>query len=127
MEKSIYLAQLFGVVYLCVGLGALINPKYYKRILDDFLKSEALLYLGGAAALVIGFVLVNLHNLWVKDWPVIITVIAWLSVIKGALLLIQPDPLLKITKQIAKKKKFTAYGLAALALGAILAYFGFFA
>lgn len=122
-----FLAQLLGVLYVCVGIGALINPKYYKSVMDNFLKSEALMYFGGAVALVVGFVLVKLHNLWVADWRVVITIIAWLSVLKGALLLIEPEMIVKSTKKIIKKNHFANYGFIALAIGIVLLYLGVYA
>ena len=37
----------------------------------------------GYLALIIGLATVILHNVWVADWRVVITVFGWLSLLKG--------------------------------------------
>ncbi len=125
MELSIFLAQIFAVVYIVIGLGMLINPKHYKKLMDEFLKSAGMQYLGGVMALVAGFLIVMNHNIWEKSWVVLITIIGWLGLIKGVLLFIAPDKMGKTAKSMMKVKSFTVYAIIIIALGAVLGYFGF--
>jgi len=98
MELSIFIAKIFAFVYLAIGLGMLINTKYYKKAIDDMLDNSGVMYLGGVMALVIGYLMVTYHNFWVKDWTVIITVIGWLAFIKGVLLLVLPNAMIDFSK-----------------------------
>ena len=82
--------QLLGLIYLAAGLGMIFNPDFYKKLLSNFSESPAVIYLGGFMALAVGYLLVAFHNIWALNWSVIITVIGWLALLKGFLLLITP-------------------------------------
>lgn len=124
METSLFIAQIIAVVYVAVGLGMLLNFKYYKKVMKDAMKNPLLALYGGMFALAIGFLLVTYHNIWVADWTVIITVLGWAALVKGALLLLIPGPFLKFGKIFIKWMWFTP--VFALILGLVLGYFGFF-
>ena len=53
---------------------------YYKILMIGFL--------GGILALFIGAFIISVHNIWIFKWPIIITIIGWLSLIKGFWLLV---------------------------------------
>ncbi len=96
METSLFLAKVFGILFTVVGLGFLINFKSYQKIYDDFFKNSAILYMGGLLALIMGILLVLYHNVWEGGWVVIITVLAWMSLIKGVCLLVFPNWFVKM-------------------------------
>ena len=54
-------------------------------------KEESLIFTGAILALLIGAVVVSVHNVWVFKWPVIITITGWWSIIKGFTLLAYPE------------------------------------
>ncbi|PIP65036.1 hypothetical protein COU77_03920 [Candidatus Peregrinibacteria bacterium CG10_big_fil_rev_8_21_14_0_10_49_16] len=123
MQLSQFLAQLFGVLYIVVGIGFLVEKKHYKMVLADFSKSPALMYYGGAIALMIGFCVTYLHNYWGSDWAVLVTLIGWVAFIKGIVILIAPRLMLDFVKWWGNKIEWAAS--AALGLGLVLVYFGF--
>lgn len=125
MELSLSLAKAFGLGFVLVGLGMLGNAKHYKAMLDDFMKSPALMYFAGVVVLVAGFFLVLKHNVWEGGWPVLITLFAWLTLLKGAAYLLFPGQMMELGKAMNKKDYFMWYGLLLLALGAFLLYVGF--
>ena len=128
MEISIFLAQILGLVYLVIGVGVIFNSGYYHDMMKDFLKSPAILYLGGVMALLVGFLIVTYHNVWEQSWVVIITIIGWIALVKGVVLLVFPELALSSSKSFLKTKEaFAKYGIFVLALGAILSYYGFVA
>ena len=127
MDLSIFIAKIYGIVFIAVGLGMLINPKYYLKAIDSMLKNYGVTYLGGTMALIVGYLIVTYHNIWVKDWTVIITIIGWIALIKGLSLLIFPKKSLEFSSSMVKKKNFTVWSVIALILGIVLAYFGFIA
>jgi hypothetical protein len=125
MNTSLFIAQLFGFLYTVVGIGIFLNQKYYQKLCDEMLKSPLFLYIGGAIDLSIGFVIVTFHNYWVSDWRVLITLIGWIALGKGVLLLIWPQSLLNYAKWWMKRMQLV--GTVSLLLGLILGYFGFVA
>lgn len=90
METSLLLAQLIGALFVIVGLGVLINPDHYGEMIRNFIKNAELYYFSGAISFLIGLSIIQFHNLWVLDWRVVITVIGWLALIKGALRIVLP-------------------------------------
>ncbi len=83
METSLFIARLAGPVLIVAGLTTVINPKLVVEVGREFLASRALLFLAGILALVTGLTVVNVHNVWVADWPLIITIFGWGAVASG--------------------------------------------
>lgn len=127
MDISIFLAKIYGLAFTAVGLGMLINGKYYKKTIENLIKSPAVMFLGGTIALIVGFVIITYHNFWVKDWTVIITIFGWIGFIKGISLLVFPKLSTDLSSSMIKKGYFTAWSIIALALGLVVSYFGFIA
>jgi uncharacterized membrane protein len=84
----------------------LLNLKVYRQIIEDFLKSTALIYISGLITFVTGLAIVLFHNLWVADWRVIITIFGWITLIKGVWLTVFPAGAIKISKVFVKNIKF---------------------
>jgi uncharacterized protein YjeT (DUF2065 family) len=121
--------QVLGIVYLAVGIGMLINPDFYKKLMSEFSENPPSMYLSGLAAMVIGYLLVTYHNIWPSDWPVIITIFGWVALIKGLFLLLLPRVSIKISSffQIQMTKLLTVWAVIIAVVGALLAWLGFFA
>jgi len=94
-------------------------------MIDDFEKSQGLTLVTGFFLLVIGAVLVQYHNIWVKDWTVLITIIAWAVLIKGVLLVAVPRSFLSFSRQFVFNQKNS--GIVVIGLGLLFGYFGFVA
>ena len=121
MENSLFLAKLLGPYCVIVAVGILLNRKIYQKVMEDFFKNAALVYLGGVFALIIGLLVLLFHNLWVANWVVIITIFGWLGVIKGAWLIILPNTLAKFTEAYQKNATLLVIHLVIiLALGVFL-------
>ncbi len=125
METSIYIAKLIAVVYFFMGLGLVLNASYFKKAFEDMYKSPAVAFYGGMAALVVGFVIVSAHNVWVMDWTVLITLLGWGGLVKGVMLMLAPEFLLKISRPVLKN--LSVIGFGAVLLGVVFGYFGFIA
>lgn len=84
MERSLFLAKLLGPTFVAVALGMLLNLGLYQTIIAEGLRGGILLYLSGFLSMLGGLAIVNLHNRWQMDWPVVITVLGWLMTIGRA-------------------------------------------
>ncbi len=126
MESSIFFAKLLGPYFVIVAIGILFNLKTYQRMFEDFCKNVALIYLGGVLALWFGLVVVLLHNVWVANWTVIITIFGWAGLIKGAWLIILPNMVARFTGAYQKKTlALTVHLFIILALGIFLVVKGY--
>jgi uncharacterized protein YjeT (DUF2065 family) len=119
--------QLLGIIYLAVGIGILINPDFYKKLLKEFTENPSAIYLGGLVALAIGFLLVSFHNTWTTDWSVIITILGWAALIKGLFLLVLPKASIKISNAFKEMKKLLpVWSTIVIIVGALLCWLGFY-
>ena len=127
MTTSIFLAMLIGPVALVVGLGILLNAAMFRRLAEEFLADDALVYLSGLITMTGGMAVVLTHNLWVGDWRVIITILGWLMVIGGAVRIAFPQITERIGRLWLKRPAVTLTVSAAiwLAFGLLLSYFGY--
>lgn len=125
METSVLLAQVIGLMYLGFGIGMVLHKSYYKKAFDEAMESKAFMIYGGMIAFAAGFFMVHVHNIWVKDWQVLVTIIGWIALIKGLMLFIMPETMLKISKPMMKK--MDKLGFLVVLMGLVFAYFGFYA
>jgi len=95
-------------------------------MVKEFTKSPALCYLGGVLALFFGLFILIFHNTWDASWTTIITIIGWLSVTKGALLIACPNISPNFLNWICKGGALMRYiGVIYLLLGLFLTVKGF--
>jgi hypothetical protein len=126
MQTSIFLARLIGPVMTLVGISLLMNETAFRKMAMEFLRSPALIFFSGMILMPAGLAIVLSHNVWVLNWPVIITLLGWIAVISGALRVFAPDRALKIGKKAIASKEITTVSAAFwLVIGALLCYFGF--
>ena len=128
MEVSILIGKLLAVLYLVVGVGVFLSPAFYRKVLVNMEAIPALLYLGGLMALLAGSLIVMFHNVWRLEWTLLITLIGWLALAKGVLLMTLPDLVLRqVQVMVANDRILRFWGGTALSLGALLAFFSFWA
>ena len=125
MNTSVFLAQILGLLFILFGLGMIFNAKYYNKVMAAFRKDTGLLFVWGMLETIAGFAIVNAHNVWEKEWFVIITVIGWLALVEGSLILVFPDAMRKTYKSVTKNAAIASWGFLTLILGIALVYFGF--
>jgi uncharacterized protein YjeT (DUF2065 family) len=127
MATSVFLAKLIGPVLLVAAIGLFINTSGYRAMAQEFLRGPALLYLAGILTMTAGLAIVLNHNVWVANWPVLITILGWLAVIGGAVRMALPDVTRKLGDSMLRNDRTLQIGGAVwLAIGAILTFFGYF-
>jgi len=128
MAASIFLARLLGLTLLVVGAGILFNPRPFRAIANEVVRSVTLVYLFGLIDFAAGLAIVLTHNVWLASWPVLITLIGWILLIRGAVRVLIPDTIMSYAaKVIAKPQFFVVSGVVVGILGAVLCYFGYLA
>lgn len=125
MELSILIARILSVVYLAAALGAILNTEHYRRLSDDMFSNAALTYLMGFTALIVGCLMVYYHNSWEKNWTVLITIVGWIAIIKGILIIAVPGFIRRYSELIFKGKGLAIFPYVAVLAGLLFAYFGF--
>lgn len=123
MEISRLVARLISAVYICGGLGVLFGRIDFGKIAEDFERSPALTFISGSLTVMAGVALARYHNLWVRDWTVLITIISWLILAGGAIIVIFPGSLSILGRYY---RRSPAWGIFMICFGLLLGYFGWF-
>jgi len=125
-HASIFISRLIGPLIVAMAIALLAQPDIYRAILKEFTHSVALCYLAGFLGLLGGIALVLVHNVWISDWRVVITLIGWITIARGALSLLWPQGMAAIGAYLIRSRRAVVVVAAAdLALGLFLSYFGY--
>ena len=126
MNTSIFLAKLIGPFALALGFGVLFNRDAVRAVLDEFIRNRAILFLAGLITFPAGLAIVLTHNVWVADWPVIITIVGWLTAFSGAIRLVAPEGAIRYGRRAYERPNGPLFSAAIwIALGAVLTFFGY--
>jgi hypothetical protein len=90
MQTSRILARIIGPILIVPAVGVFLNMEAYRSLVEEFSRNASLCYLGGFMALLTGLIILQFHNKWEARWPVVITILGWITVVKGALLIVFP-------------------------------------
>jgi hypothetical protein len=124
MELTTLIAQIYAVLLVAVGLGLIFSPAYYRKALDQMLKEGSAIYLGGSAALIIGFLILRFHWIWC-GWPMLVTLLGVIGTLKGLGLLVFPGITVRATKMVTKHSAFIPlWGAFAFVIGLVFAFVG---
>ncbi len=128
MQTSIFLARLLGPLLLLTGAGIVLNPKSFRTIAGEVVRSVTLVYLFGFMDLAAGLAIVLTHNVWVASWRVLITLIGWLLLIRGAVRIVAPEIVMGYAAKVTHNKQvIPSAGAVVGVLGLVLCYFGYVA
>ena len=127
MATSILIAKLIGPVLLVAAIATLADAKELQEMAREFLKDRALIYVTGVLAMLGGLAIVNNHNIWIADWPVIITLFGWAMIIGGAVRMALPSVARSIGGAMMENPTMIRVSSAVWApIGAFLIYKGYF-
>ena len=91
MVYSELLAGPLGPVLATIGLAMLTNRRSLEAMAGQVPASLPVVFLAGLLLLVAGLSIVRVHNLWVADWRVIVTLAGWFSVFGGLVRMLVPE------------------------------------
>ncbi len=85
------LTQLFGVYIIVMSIVLFIRAQSYRKLVQNMNPESGTIVLAGAFGLLLGIFFVGIHNLWVLEGYVLITMLCWLILIFSLLLLFVPE------------------------------------
>lgn len=85
MDNTIFLAQFWGWLLIIFCSIFLLRRKALFEEIFELSSDKGFTVLSGYIALVLGLVSILFHNVWSGDWRVLITIIGWISLVKGIL------------------------------------------
>lgn len=123
MDLSIFAAKVTGLFFLSLGVGFVSGQFNIKEMLKS-MEAPGIRVFGAFGMLVVGGLMVEHHNIWVKDWQVLVTLVGWATLLKGVFFLAFPQLIHGIGDKFVKVKA-EKWGYLVILLGLLFGYFGF--
>jgi hypothetical protein len=124
MSRAEVVEWLLAAALLVVGASLALRPRFWTRAFAAVAPHPLTPLVGGLYALLVGLVIVVLHNLWVADLRVMVTILGWLAVASGVTMLLAPEVYMMVLRRIPLTTRLVAIrGVVRMVLGgAILSY-----
>jgi len=121
MDITSFFAQLWGSFFIIFGLLGIITKQLGRTI--EMTDNKAFVISTGYITLLMGLVTVILHNVWVADWRIVITILGWSTLIKGIIKVGFPEQIHRQSQRFKKKQALSAIFL--MLFGGWLFWMGF--
>ena len=122
LDVSIAFARIWGGFFLIFGL-LFILAKFLGKVIE-MSDNKFFTVATGYNSLMFGLATVALHNIWVLDWRLVITLLGWSTLLKGIMKIAFPEGINQNAQRF--KKNQWASALALLAMGGWLLWKGCF-
>lgn len=126
MCLSPFFAVVIGFYLVLVSLAVLVHPQRSRKDIAEFLSDHPLLCLSGGLSILFGLIVVASHNIWIWQWPVVITLIGWILLIQGICRILCPDHFVRWVKGIVNEKRLTSWAWMWLVVGIYLVWAAFY-
>jgi len=91
LPLTLFLAKLIGLVFLVFSLYMATGKQALLSVANELVRDRGLILIGGSINLIAGLAMVLAHNSWSGGvLTVLVTLIGWLLVLRGAFLLFTP-------------------------------------
>jgi hypothetical protein len=121
MDITSFFAQLWGSYFIIFGLLFIVTGQLGKTI--EMTDNKVFVISTGYITLFMGLVTIILHNVWVADWRIAITILGWSTLIKGIMKIGFPEQIHKQAQRFKKKQMLSAVSM--IILGGWLLWMGF--
>lgn len=122
---TIILAQIIGLYLFIVAIIMITRAGYYRELLTHLKAGSSAVTVGATLGLILGIIMVVIHNIWIWESDVIITLIGWLLLIKSVLWLSFPECMVKYTQKIYSGSGYYIISIIAGIIGIVLLAHGF--
>lgn len=123
---SFLLSQLFGLYFVIISIVFLSRADYYKKLIAKVKAPDIAVMMHSALCLFLSIVLVVVHNIWVLQPRVLVTILCWLFLIRSVCWLVAPEFMLERIKKIWAGKTHYYLSVFFLFFGMYLMTRGFY-
>jgi len=119
---TLHLLVLIGLYELAAGIAGLTGRIEWRSMTEEFVRSPSLSFVTGFMVFAIGGVTIINHHHWTDLLAIIVSLIGWIALIEGILMMIAAKPLLIFFRPLIGSQR--AISLFAAAFGIILIVLG---
>jgi hypothetical protein len=126
-QRTVFLARLFGLGMIIVSVWMLFDVPDRSATIRLFVHDRPATLILSLICIASGLAVVLMHQIWSGGIaPVLITLLGWILLIKGVVLLVLPPNLLgSFADAVVGRPRLYVGGVVALVIGLILTYAGF--
>ena len=121
-EITMYLARFWGSLFMILGFSVIFN-NFLGRVIK-YTEDKTITISTGYITFLLGLGTVVLHNIWVLDWRIGITILGWTTLGKGITKVVFPKHINKKAQMF--KKLQGLWGIIIFCIGAWFFYMSFF-
>lgn len=125
MKTSRFIARTLGLFGLIFCFAFLASGGSLLERLITAMCDPGILLMSACMTLTIGIAIVVGHNVWDGTWRVVITVIGYLSLLKGFILLAWPDSIMEFSKGMVESGMMPVQIMFSVAFYGWLTWLGF--
>jgi len=126
MGISVFLAKIIGLYLVLSSFALLIFKERFKKLFKDVISTPFFVNFTGFWGILLGLLIVVSHNYWIDNWPTLITIIGWFTLLQGFLRVYFPDYFIEWNKWLVKSNSALIWiGWIFFIIGAYLTYIGF--
>lgn len=114
--------QMFAWYFFVIGVAIYLSPRRFVVAMEEMITQPGQSMFTAIVTLVLGIVLVVFHNVWVVGWPLFVTILCWLTLIKGIVRLWIPDQVHALARVMLQRKGLEYIGGIYALAGAYLLY-----
>lgn len=123
---AIWISKFLGPIILVLSIPMIVTPERLQETTRRFLADSPLVLISGVLAMTAGLSIVNTHNVWVLDWPLIVTLFGWALVLGGVSRIVAPRVVDHVGGAMMDRPMMTRIvGAFWVSLGAFLTFKGY--
>jgi hypothetical protein len=128
MALSIFLAKILGVYLIIMFLLFATRKEEVTQAIKAFLADHGLILISGDISLIAGLAILIGHPIWVWEWPLVITLLGLLMVIRGILRIGYPACTIRWGNSLLRSRQAWSWTMiVSLIIGIFLLAHGFMA
>lgn len=123
---SLIFSQILGLYLIIMAIIMMIRVDFYRHFIMNLKSGSGVIILAASFSLIAGLMLVVVHNIWVLEPQVIITLMGWLLVILAILWLSMPERMTHLSQIVYGGKGYYVIALFTAFIGILLLTKGFY-
>lgn len=127
MDISLILARIMGITMILVYGGFLKNKQYYSGFVRSISENPILLFISGFISILLGLIVIQVHNIWTWDFRGFITLLGWVLLLSGIFRIFFPKQALYLSEKTLRMSNAAMNTLCIffILIGLFLTYKGF--
>ena len=119
MSDTTFVLKFYGYLMILVGFAMLFSKNAREELIKESSKN---IILFGFINLLIGLPIIIIHNKWGGPWEIVVSLMGWLSTIKGFVRILNLPQLNKVREDKTSESMLKKYSYVIILLGCVFIY-----